>query len=101
MRKLKIILNKNLENKMRYESETLNVIIECIDNYEIAFFDRGNQLTALGTFLFIIDEFDLDGFMSEHEITKLEYERYFKATTKKHNKHLHKLMKKEFKNKEK
>lgn len=86
-----------VENKM-YKSETLNEIIECIENYEEAFMDRGGQLTVLGTFLLLVDKFNLDDFMSEYDFTPKEYAKYFQKTTKKHNKSLHKIIKKEFKN---
>ena len=79
-----------------YENETINGIIECIDNYDDAFMNRGNQLTVLGTFLLLVDKFELDKAL-DCDFTEKEYDKYFKDTTKKYNKPIHKIIKKEFK----
>ncbi len=83
-----------------YENNVLNRIMECIEISDDVFKNKEKQLTALNTFILLMDKLDVDNFMYEYDFSEEEYNKYFKDIVKTYNKGLQKTIEQEFKDKE-
>ena len=83
-----------------YESNMLNMIVECVEESEERFMNEWDYISTLQTLKMLIDKFSLDEIMEEYHFSRDEYNKYFKSFTKQYDIQLHKKIKKEFKNKE-
>jgi len=86
---------------MKYRSNMLKLIVECVEESEERFTSDWDHITTLQTLLMIVDKFNLDKFMSEYHFSKDEYNKYFKSYTKQYDISLHKEIKQNFKYMEK
>ncbi len=87
-------------DKYEYGNDFVNLVLESLENSK-EYHNEAHKQSAIGTFNLLVDEFEIKNYMDNHEITRNEYNYYFKAMTKKHRKHVHNFIQKEFKNKEK
>ena len=87
-------------DKYEYGNDFVNLVLESLENSK-EYHNEAHKQSAIGTFKLLVDKFEIKNYMDGHEITRSEYDYYYKAMTKKHRKHVHNFIQKEFKNKEK
>lgn len=78
-------------------SKFTNNVIDSLEEYpyHISEYDK---LLDIQTFKYLVDEFDIEGYLNGFQITKEVFDNYFKDTVKKYDKPLYKQIRKDFKN---
>jgi hypothetical protein len=79
-----------------YESDFLNLVLESMSSS--THYDNDKQkIIAMRTFIMMVDKFKWDNYLLDTDISKIDYDKYFKDIVKPLNKPLHRLIKEEFK----